>query len=88
MKNKELSIGILSITAVILFIAQFLPVQRVQAEEALKGSNYSVATSRRQGGGETIYIIDRSGQLVILTWDAGGRRFTVAGMDNLTNVFR
>jgi hypothetical protein len=89
MKNKNLSIGILSITAILLFIAQFLPVQPARAESVLKDRDYSILTSISAKGGDNLFITDnRTGQVAAFVWDATHRAFVPAGGVALTDVFK
>lgn len=89
MNNKSMTIGVLSVTAVILFIAQFLPVQPVQAEVTLKDRDYSIVTALSEKGGENLYVTDnRSGQVAVFVWDAGRRAFVPAGGIALPDAFR
>ena len=89
MKNQSTTIGILSITALVLFIAQFIPVQPLRAEVALKDRDYSVLTAQSSKGGDNLFVADnRSGQMVALTWDAGKRSFIILGGAQLSDVFR
>ena len=66
MNSKTLSIGVLSITALILFLAQFIPVQPVLAAQVIKGSDYSLIAAKSAPGGDIIYVVDnRSGQVAV-----------------------
>ncbi|HVT90563.1 MAG TPA: hypothetical protein VHD56_17035 [Tepidisphaeraceae bacterium] len=89
MKSQNLAIGFLSITALILFIAQFLPVQPAVAAEALKDRDFSIATARSTRGGDTVYIIDnRSDQIAVFTWDAGQRGLQLSGVGPVSGAFQ
>jgi hypothetical protein len=88
MKSNSLTIGFLSITALILFIAQFIPVRPADAAVAIKDRDYSMVTARSTRGGETVYVIDnRSGQIAVFTWDAGQRRLVPMAAGDLSNAF-
>ena len=89
MKNKNLSIGILSITALLLFIAQFIPVQPVAYGEALKDRDFSLIAATSSRGGDTIYVVDhRNGTAAVLTWNATARTFELAGSAPIANAFQ
>ena len=75
MDRKTYAIGILSITAVVLFIAQFMPVRTAMADDSVSDRNYTVVSSRGSQGGESLYIFNRgTGVVAVFTWDANDRR--------------
>ena len=51
MDRKTFGIGILTITAVVLFVAQFLPVREARANDAVGDRDYQLVTSRGLKGG-------------------------------------
>lgn len=89
MQSKHLTIGVLSITALILFIAHLMPIQPVMAGESVKDRSYQLITARSNQGGETVFVIDSpTGQIAVFTWDAGRRALVLKGVDSLANAFR
>ena len=74
MQRKTLSITILSITAAVLLVANWLVPQPARASEAVKDRDYQVVTCRVQSGGDGLYILDnRTGQIAVFTYDPGSR---------------
>src|SRR5438270_3111157 len=77
MDNKTFGIGILSLTALILFIAQFIPVRRNSAafaSETVRERDYQLVTARIAQGGEALYVVDnKSGLGAVFSWDANSR---------------
>jgi len=74
MDSKSYAIGILFLTALVLLVAQFLPVQPAVAAEAIRERDYSVVTTRSTAGGDSLYVADnRTGVIAVFTWDAGRR---------------
>ncbi len=71
MDKKTFTIGILTITAVLLFIANYLPMPQAQANQAVKDtlSEYQMVTARNTTGGESLYIINRDGLLAVFQYD-------------------
>ena len=68
MDRKTFAIGVLSVMAVILFIAQFMPVQTAEAAFSIRDRDYSVVTAKIQQGGEGLYVVDnRSGLVAVYT---------------------
>lgn len=89
MKSNSMTIGFLSISALVLFIAQFVPVREAKAEEALKDRDYSLLSAKSARGGETVYVIDnRTGQIAAFSWDAGARQLTPVAAGDLAMAFR
>jgi len=94
MKNNSnttnLGIGVLSITAVILFIAQFIPLQPALASQTvLKDRDFTLVTAPSQLGGDNIYITEnRTGQMAIFAWDPARRALTLRGTGSLTDAFK
>jgi hypothetical protein len=87
MNSKSLSIGILSVTAVLLFLAQFMPIQPAQAE-TWKDRDYSLVTAKSNRSGEIVFVIDnRSGLVAALSWDNAARNFNVDGVGSVTKAF-
>ena len=88
MSNKSFAIGILSLTAIVLFVANFMPIQTVRADEAIKERDFTVVTSRINQGGEALYICDnRTGQMAVFTWEAGQRQILLRDLRQVTELF-
>ena len=89
--NKKLSIGILSITATILFIAQFIPIQPARAESVWKEKDYSILTSISAKGGDNVFVTDnRSGRVAVFVCrtNNGARALKPAGGVMLGDIFK
>ena len=70
--RKTFGIGVLTVTAVVLFIAQFIPVPQTLANVSIKDRGYSMVTARRGAGGEVVYVTDnRTGIMAAIVWDQG-----------------
>jgi hypothetical protein len=88
MDKKTYGIGILSITAVILFVANFMPIRTVHAAEAIKERDFTVVTSRVNQGGEALYIADnRTGQMAVFLWDVSKRQIILRDLRQITDLF-
>ena len=91
MNSKSFSIGILSVTAMILLIAQFIPITPIaRAETAIKDRDFSLTTSpAAAGNGDNIYLTDnRSGMMAVFAWDATRRGLQVRAIVQLSDAFR
>jgi len=89
MDRKTFSIGILSITACLLFIAQFMPLRTAHAATAVKDRDYQIVTARVQQGGEGLYITDqRTGQIAVFTWDVAARTVKLRAIRPVSEAFQ
>ncbi len=85
MDKKTFSIGVLSITATLLLIANLFPMPTAQAITAIKDRDYTMATTRSQKGGEVLYVIDnRTGQ--VATFNVLNNQLTPIAIDSLTSL--
>ena len=88
MDSKSYAIGILFLTAVVLLVAQFMPVQPALAAEAVRERDYSVVTTRSTAGGESLYVADnRTGVIAVFTWDAGRRGVLIRDARPISDAF-
>ena len=88
MDSKSYAIGILFLTAVVLFVAQFMPVQPAVAAEAVRERDYSVVTTRSTAGGDSLYVADnRTGVVAVFTWDPGRRGVQIRDARLISDAF-
>ena len=88
MDRKTIGIGFLSLSALILFIAQLIPVRTAIAAEAVNEHGYQVVTSRLVQGGEGLYIAEsRSGLMAVYTWDPNSRRVVLRSVRPVGEAF-
>ena len=88
MDRKLFGIGVLTITAAVLFIAQFIPMRVAQARDAIKDRDYTLVTSRIQTGGEGLYIVEnRTGMMAVFTWDATSRTVKLRAVRPIVDAF-
>jgi len=88
MKKQSFGIGILSLTAVVLLVAQFIPLttDEAQGQVAAKDRDYSMVTARRGPGGQVVYVTDnRTGMMAAVVWDQGN--LSVRAVRSLTDAF-
>jgi len=74
MKNttdkKTLAIGVLSLTAAVLLLANFFAPQPVLATNTIKDRDFSMVTAAVQTGGDSVYVLDnRTGKIGIYSYD-------------------
>jgi len=73
--KKTFAIGVLCITAAILFAANILNTARpAVAADSIKDRDYQAVTARMVQGGEGLYLVDnRTGQMAVFTYDVAAK---------------
>jgi hypothetical protein len=87
MDSKSYAIGILFLTAIVLLVAQFLPVQSALADTAVRERDYSAITTKSTAGGEALYVADNRTGVIVFTWDAGRRGVMVRDARLISDAF-
>jgi hypothetical protein len=86
MSQKTFVIGILTVTALILGVANLLPVPRAEAAFSIKDNRYQLVTTKSARGGEVLYVIDNlTGQAAVFGWDNSS--MVPIAVEPLTNLF-
>ena len=90
MDKKTFAIGILSLTAVILFVANMLvPQSRVMAEQLVKDRDYQAVTANWQANDDALYILDnRSGMMAAFIYDPNLRAMVPRAVRPVMEAFR
>ena len=90
MDTKTFSIGILSLTALILFVAQFIPggSNRAAFAETVRERDYQLVTPRIAQGGDALYIVDnKSGMGAVFSWDPNVRSVALRAVRPVSDAF-
>ena len=89
MKKESFGIGILSLTAVVLFVANYFAAPPTAgAGTVIKDRDYQLVTAQLSSGGEGLYVLDnRSGNLNIYTYDPNARRLTLRATRPVAEIF-
>jgi hypothetical protein len=88
MDRKLITICILTLTAVALMIANFAAPPAV-ADVSVNGRDYQLVTATIQTGGDGLYILDnRTGYLVVFTYDANTRTLKPRAVRAVADAFR
>ena len=87
MDRKTFAIGVLTVTAVLLFIAQFMPVRPALAGDTVADRDYSMVTTRSVKGGEGLFVFQRRGGVVaVFAWDAVDRRIKLRAVRSVNDA--
>ena len=88
MDHKTYGIGILSLTALVLIVANCLVPPKASAELSITAQGYSVVTAKVQNGGDGVYILDnRTGRFAVFTYDNNSRRLEPRTVRPLADAF-
>jgi hypothetical protein len=90
MNDKQtFSIGILSLTAVVLFVANFMPLRTSDASTAIKERDFTLVTTRATQGGEGLYIVDnRTAMMAVFMWDNAARSIVLRDLRPIMDAFQ
>ncbi len=89
MDNKTYAIGILSLTALVLFIANCFAPQAAVGQVSIKERDYSVVTARVQSGGDGLYIVDNAtGLMAVFTYNTSTRSVEARAVRHVADAFQ
>lgn len=89
MDKKTFTIGVLSLSAVVLLAANLVHLPTADAALVIKDNEYTAVTARVARGGEALYILDnKTGMMVALNYDTGKKGIVPIGQPrNITEAF-
>jgi hypothetical protein len=88
MDRKLIAICVLTVSAVVLMIANFLT-PPAKADVAVNSHDYQAATARCSTGGDALYIVDnRTALIAVLTYDPNTRTVVPRAARPVTDAFR
>ncbi len=87
MDKKNFSIGILSLSAMILLLANYFA-PPAGAMNTIKDRSYAMVTATTQAGGEVLYVLDNiSGRLGIFAYDPARKELVPRASGDLSAAF-
>ena len=88
MDKRTFTIGMLSLTAVLLFVANLVMPPRVMADQSIKDRDYQAVTARVQANDEGLYVLDnRSGQMALFVYDPNRRGLALRDIKPIMEAF-
>lgn len=88
MDKRSFATGVLSLTAVLLFIAILIMPPRASANFAIKDRDYQAVTAQIIPGDEALYILDnRSGLMACFSYNPQQRALTLRDLKPIMNAF-
>lgn len=86
--KKSFAIGVLSLTAVVLFVANIVHQPQALAQTSIKGSEYQAVTARVSKGGEALYLTQNfSGKMAVFGYDPNKRAVLPIAIEPLSKAF-
>ena len=86
--KKSFAVGVLSLTAVILFVGNLMMPEPATASVVVKERDYTAVTGRTTKGGEALYLTDnRTGLLGVFVFDPGRRAITPVAVQRVSEAF-
>ena len=88
MKRETFGIGILSLTGLVLLMANYFIAPPAIAADAVQNRDYQLATARLASGGDSLYVLDnRTGVIAVFAYDPGTRRMTPKAARPIADIF-
>jgi hypothetical protein len=88
MNKQTYTIGILSITALILFVANLMMPTSAHGGFVMKDRDYQLITARQQVGDEAIYVLDsRTGLMAVFNYDPGRKAIVLRQVRAVQDAF-
>jgi len=86
--KKSFAVGVLSLTAVVLFVGNLLLPETATAGVVIKERDYTAVTGRTSRGGEALYLTDnRTGLIGVFQFDPGKRAITAMAVRPVADAF-
>jgi len=86
--KKTFTIGVLCVTALVLFVSNLMMPQPAIAEVAVKDRDYTAVTGRTTRGGHALFLTDnRTGVMAVFLYDPSSRSVRLLDTKPLTDAF-
>lgn len=86
--KKSFAVGVLTLSAVILFATHFMLPSPATAAVAIKERDYTAVTGRTTKGGEALYLTDnRTGMMGVFVYDPGKRAIVAVAVRPVSDAF-
>jgi hypothetical protein len=86
--KKSFAVGVLSLTAVVLFVGNLMLPEPATANVVIKDRDYTAVTGRTTKGGEALYLTDnRTGLMGVFVFEPGRRAITPVAVTPVSDAF-
>ena len=88
MNTEKTAIQVLSVTAILLFLACIFMQKPATAEVTTQSGDYLVCTHPANTGGDAVYVADtRTGMMVVFTYDSGAKSLVPQAVRPIGDAF-
>jgi len=88
MTKKTYAVGMLSLSALILFVANLFFPTPAGASFAIKDRDYSAVTAHQQQGDDALYVMDnRSGMMLVFNYDPTRKALVIRDRKSILDAF-
>jgi hypothetical protein len=88
MNKKTYTVGILSLSAVMLFVANLLFPSSAGASFSMKDRDFSAVTAHQQQGDDCLYVMDnRSGMMLVFNYDPTHKSLAFRASKSVPDAF-
>jgi|SRR5947209_15576333 len=86
--KRTFILGVLSLSAVILFAANLLVPRGAVADTAIYNDSYQLQTGRTSGGGEALYVTEnRTGNMAVFVYNPTSKSLQAVATKNVMAAF-
>jgi hypothetical protein len=86
--KKTFTIGVLSVTALVLLVANLMLPQPAAAEVAVKDRDYTAVTGNTTKGGDALFLTDnRTGMMAVFIFDPNTRSLKALDVQSVSEAF-
>lgn len=88
MTKQAFTVGVLSLSALFLLIANLMTPQSVTGQVTIKERDYQAVTAPTVKGGDALYLTDnRTGLMAVFVFDPGKRSLQAVTVEPVANAF-
>lgn len=87
--KKTFTIGVLTLSATLLLVANILAPHRAEANVTIKDRDYQAVTTHvANPGGDALYVTDnRTGNMAVFVFDPARKSLKLLGVKSVTDAF-
>ena len=88
MNKQTFGIGILSLTALVLLMANYFVSPPAMALDTVQNRDYQMATVRLASGGDSLFVLDnRTGTIAVFVYDPTAKRMIPRATRPVADIF-
>ena len=88
MNRQTFGIGILSLTALVLLMANYFMPPPAMAMDTVQNRDFQMSTSRLASGGDSLFVLDnRTGTIAVFVYDPTAKRMVPRATRPIADIF-